>query len=492
MVMKKGFIILALACIGINVASAQTQMRSAYFLDGYNFRHQMNPAFAGARSYFSLPALGYTNIGISSNLGIDTFLYPTADGGLTTFMNRSVDSRTFLGKLDKNNYLSTDVSTSVFSIGAWGKRNGFTTVECNVKANVSLNLPYDLFSFMKTIGEQQHYDISNLGVRARTYMEWSLGHTQRVSDRLSVGGKVKILLGLASADVRIKSLSADMNAEKWSIKAQGDARVSAGNYLKFPTNAETGVTDAPAAGINYDAVDFDFENIFHNSGIGGFIGGYGVAFDLGASFEIIRGLTVSAAVLDLGFINWKASTFATTGTNTWEFTGFEDVTLDSESENSIGNQFSHLADGMEDLIQLQKEGVPHKFNEMLAATLNVGLEYKMPFWEGLSVGALSSTRIQGPYTWTEGRFSVNVAVGNWLSASGSYGISKFGSTFGAVLNLHCRALNFFLGTDSLVCHYAPVAGVGSMTVNVPYRKLNVGLNFGLSFNVSKRKDKIFR
>ena len=103
--MKKGFIILALACIGINVASAQTQMRSAYFLDGYNFRHQMNPAFAGARSYFSLPALGYTNIGISSNLGIDTFLYPTADGGLTTFMNRSVDSRTFLGKLDKNNYL---------------------------------------------------------------------------------------------------------------------------------------------------------------------------------------------------------------------------------------------------------------------------------------------------------------------------------------------------------------------------------------------------
>ncbi len=31
-----------------------------------------------------------------------------------------------------------------------------------------------------------------------------------------------------------------------------------------------------------------------------------------------------------------------------------------------------------------------------------------------------------------------------------------------------------------------------MTVNIPYRKLNVGLNFGLSFNVSKRKDKIFR
>ena len=139
-------------------------------------------------------------------------------------------------------------------------------------ANVSLNLPYDLFSFMKTIGEQQHYDISNLGVRARTYMEWSLGHTQRVSDRLSVGGKVKILLGLASADVRINSLSADMNAEKWSIKAQGDARVSAGNYLKLPTNAETGVTDAPAAGINYDAVDFDFENTFRNSGIGGFFG----------------------------------------------------------------------------------------------------------------------------------------------------------------------------------------------------------------------------
>ena len=43
------------ALLGVN---AQEANRSGYFLDGYTFRHAINPAFAPERNYVSIPVLG--------------------------------------------------------------------------------------------------------------------------------------------------------------------------------------------------------------------------------------------------------------------------------------------------------------------------------------------------------------------------------------------------------------------------------------------------
>ena len=195
--MKKIFGIFIVALAFSVTVKAQEPLRTAYFLDGYNFVHQLNPALPSARSYFTLPALGYSNLGVQSNMGISTFLFPQENGQLTTFMNSTVSSETFMKGLNNNNILNVDVSTALLSIGAWGRKNGFTSIDLNLKANVSLNLPQDLFMFMKNVGGAEEYNISNLGVKARSYLELSLGHTQRINKRLSVGGKVKFLLGVS-------------------------------------------------------------------------------------------------------------------------------------------------------------------------------------------------------------------------------------------------------------------------------------------------------
>jgi hypothetical protein len=39
----------------------QNSLRSAYFLEGYTYRHQMNPAFASERNYVGMPVLGNFN-----------------------------------------------------------------------------------------------------------------------------------------------------------------------------------------------------------------------------------------------------------------------------------------------------------------------------------------------------------------------------------------------------------------------------------------------
>ena len=478
--MKKIFNIFVFSLVLGTAAFAQTTMKTTYFLDGYDFRHRLNPATPSARSYFTLPVLGYTSVGVSSNMGVNTFLYPTADGGLTTFMSNQVDTDSFLKKLKNNNLISQDLNTSIISIGAWGKKNGFTTVELNIRETASVNLPRDLFAFMKNVGGAQKYNISNLGVKARAYAELSLGQSQRINDKLLVGAKVKALLGIASAELKMKNLSLEMSEEKWRVEADGTLQASIGDFVNIPTYGEVG--DIPE-GKTADQIDFSHIGI--NSGFtpASVLGGFGVAFDLGFSYEVFKGLTVSAAVLDLGFIHWKSSLLASTNNNSWEFNGFENVSLDQNSENSIGNQFQKIGEGLQDLTVLYKQE-SSAYNEMLSATINAAVEYKMPFWDGMSVGGLFTTRIQGAHTQYEGRVCLNIAAGNCFGFRASYGLSNFGSSFGAYLNLHCRALDFFLGTDSLVTNFAPLNNLV-----IPYKKLNLAANFGLAFNLSKRLNK---
>lgn len=470
------FLILSLLVSCTAVSSAQEVMNSAYFLDGYSFRHEYNPAFVSARSYFAIP-IGDINVSTNSKMGLSTFIYPYKDG-LTTFMNSSaVSSQDFLKKLRKNNSLNAGLSTTLLSMGIWGNNGGFTSVGLKVKAGVAATLPYDLFDFMKNVGSKSEYDISNLGVRADSYMELSVGHSRKIGDRLNVGAKVKFLVGLAAADVHIDNMKLTMKEDKWTVAAQGSAQVLSGKGLINVGTKDSGEVD-------FKNISLDPAGAYSSNGINGIVGGYGAAIDLGATYEVLEGLTVSASVLDLGFISWNNSINAATNDSRWEFSGFEDVSLEEGSDNSLKNQFAAIGDKMMEMVVLYKKPET-KAAKMLACRVNAGVEYEMPFYRKLSVGALYSGRYRGAYSFNEGRLALTVSPTNWFSFSGSYGLSNYGSAFGAALNLHSAAVSLYLATDALFWDVtAPVA----MGIGLPYKNLNLGLNFGLVFNVSRRKD----
>ena len=93
-------------------ASAQQNLRTAYFLDGYTYNYKLNPAFAPERPFVALPLLGNIGIGVESNMGLSTFLYPTSDGKLTTFLNKSVGDDQFLNNLKSNERSDKHISIS--------------------------------------------------------------------------------------------------------------------------------------------------------------------------------------------------------------------------------------------------------------------------------------------------------------------------------------------------------------------------------------------
>ena len=476
--MKKIYFILAIAISTAVLPVSAQQLNSAYFTEGYKFRHHLNPAFASSRSYFSI-ATGNINVGVNSNMGISTFLYPTADGRLTTFMNGSVSADEFLSRLNRKNILGVDAGVSLISTGTWGK-HGFTSVELNLKSSSAVNLPKDLFDFMKNVGQRQSYNFSNLGVRSRNYMELAIGHSHSITKRLNIGAKVKFLLGIASADVRVDDVKVDMYEDQWRVDANGSL------YAAVP-----GLDLGTKAGGEIDFNDISIFEYDNDGSISSIISqaakglGYGAAIDLGASYEIIDGLTVSAALLDFGFLSWGNVVSAHTDNEPWTFDGFEKIAInDPESSTTIDKQIEAIGEAFKDFIVLYKDEQNGRRLEMLSATLNVGAEYKMPFYKRLSVGFLYSNRFSGPYSKYDGRFFVDIHPLKWFELSANYGISNHGSSFGATLSLDFPGIGIFLGTDNLFWDVTPPLMEG-INIGVPYKRTNVSLNFGLTFNVSK-------
>ena len=78
--------------------------------------------------------------------------------------------------------------------------------------------------------------------------------------------------------------------------------------------------------------------------------------------------------------------------------------------------------------------------------------------------------------------TVNIEPVKWFGLSTSYGISSFGSSWGAIANISLPGIGLFIGTDTIPTKLAKTGGL-----SVPLNKMNLNLNFGLVFNISKVK-----
>lgn len=475
----------ALAVTGSALAQTQSS-RSAYFLEGSTYRHELNPAFIGERGYFSFPVLGNLDFGVQSTAGIGSFLYKLPDGRLTTFMHESVSGQEFVNGLPNRFKLGTNLNENIFSLGfhAWG---GFNTLGISIKSDTRINMPSKLFKFMKLGVASENgsqYDINGLNMMSTNYAEIAFGHAHTINNHLTIGAKLKALVGLVKANVRIDKLTITASQDAWTITPQGAELYASAKGLIVPTKGETGNyreddymldangnrTDQLKTGtdqqIDYDGVDFDDKNIGPT--------GFGLALDLGAVYKL-GDWQFSAAVLDLGFIGWK-NTVKGTMSNDFEFSGFENIAVkDTEGNaNSLENQSDALLDDLKDMAKFTKEADGMKHTTALAATLNFGAQYTLPAYDRLNFGLLSTTRLQGDHTWTEARLSANISPLSGFEASVNYALSNFGSAAGVMLNFHPRGFNFFVAADVPLGKLEPAycAPIGRAALNV-----NLGINF---------------
>ena len=80
--MKKLTVIVFTVLVSVMSAYAQHNLRSAYFLDGYTYKHKLNPAFGGERGYFAIPALGHLSLGVESTIPVNNIFYKSGGHSL--------------------------------------------------------------------------------------------------------------------------------------------------------------------------------------------------------------------------------------------------------------------------------------------------------------------------------------------------------------------------------------------------------------------------
>ena len=446
--------------------AAAQGLNSAYFTDEYKFRHDMNPAFGNEQNYVSVPALGNINIGLHGNFGykdivLDNPMYlHGSDKRMTTFMNPYISAGTALDGFSKgNNRIVGDVGVTILS-GGFKAFGGYNTVEINSKTSFGMSLPYELFEFAKNTGNKT-YDIGDVNAHAMSYVELAFGHSRQINEKLRVGAKLKFLFGLGRADLKLENMKADLaQNDKWTVSGKATADVS---IKGFKYESEMDEYNNPDNGEYEKVSDIDVD------GFG--LGGFGMAVDLGAVYQIDEDWRVSASVLDFGFISWSENAQAVNRSDRFEFDGFHDISVNDGAGVSFDDQADNYGDQITDFINLRDNGDKGGRTTGIGATLNFGAEYNLPVYRKITFGLLSSTRIKGAYTWTEGRLSANWKPLKWLDGGVNFAVNSFTASMGWVLNIHPKGYNFFIGMDHLL---------GSMSKEGIPLSSNASLNLGMS------------
>lgn len=446
--------LIAAALTSVTTASALAQASySGYYLDNYTHRYQLNPAMVdeSSKGFVSFPALGNMNIGMQGNLHVSSILYPK-DGKTLLFTNPEIPASTVLKNIHDSNKLGANVELDIIGVGfkAFG---GMNAVTLSAVADANVAVPGSLFSLLKEGVENKSYDVSDVRVNASGYAKLQLNHARNIPQvpGLKAGAAVKFLFGLGNIDAYVDQADLTLGTDAWTARTRGDIYANIkGASFKY----------------KYDDDGKQYIDGFDMDGFG--LTGFGLGFDLGATYDW-KDFRFNLALLDLGFISWSNTMWATT--NGTHQINTDDYTFGVESGQADAT-WDDMKSKLEDLYQFEDGGHSGARTRSLRTTLNWGVEYTLPYYRRLKFGMVNSTRFNGHFTTTDFRFSANVRPVDCLSASANFAAGTYGVGFGWLLNLNVTGFNLFLGMDHTMGKLAKQG--------VPLNS-NAEVNFGINF-----------
>ncbi len=470
--------IITVCALVVSGSTLAQNLNSAYFLDGYAYGHEMNPAKEYDRKgYISFPVLGNINMAFRGNVGVKDFFYKNPNGnGLVSYLHPSITSKEAMGAFHDKNKLLMDARIDILSVGFHAFK-GYNTITLGSRANIGLNVPYELFDLTKNL-TNRNYDISEFGATAIAWGELALGHSHQVNDAWRVGGKVKFLLGGAYAKMKMDNLSLDLsNDNQWTANANATMEVGVKGFTWGDTETKEYKNQYPGH-MTYQQLDLDNADV-DGSGLNGF----GMGFDLGVEWdmekqELVDGLKLSASLLDLGFISWSDVAIAQNKGDAFVFNGFHNIQVSDGPGEPLDEQADDLGDRLSDLYSLQDGGSGSKTTG-LGATLNLAAEYALPSYRHLKFGLLSTTRLQSVYSWNEERLAVTLSPAKMFEMSCNVGVGTLGANLGWVINFHPRSFSLFIGSDHCIGKFSkqmvPLRSNYDfcMGINIPFGKSRI-------------------
>lgn len=440
-------------------------LRTSYFMEGTHYRQQLNPALAPGRGYLNLPVIGTFNASVnSSTLGYQDVMdiIDNSEGG--DFFK----SDAFINKLDNLNNLNVNLSTDILSAG-WYKGKNFWSFNIGLRNDIGASIPKGMFEFMREMDGLSAYDnlerLSNIdqkvghqSLEINSYAEVGVGLARNITERLTVGARVKALLGVGNLKLDINNIAVNSNLSGYNtgdlndLNGRAEIRVDAtleNSSKLIELSEDDGVID----GIEFGTFG---------------LAGYGLGIDLGASYKLMDKLTLSASLLDLGFMKWsKNNTSVAKATANQSY----DLTNSSDRYEFVDKVASGEVLNFDMLNMTLDKSAQKDRSTSLTSTLVLGAEYEL-LGDLLAVGALYTGRFAKPETLNELTLSANIRPKNNLNLALSYSLWQgSGKTFGVAAKLG----PIFVGTDYMF--------FGKDTKN-----LNAYIGFSLPLNKQKKEE----
>ena len=446
--MKKIYTLLFAALLTL---SASAQNATSYFMEGSVARSQWNPAFAPNRGYVNIPFIGGLQADVQGNIALDNFL-TLQNGKLSTILSAGVPASVALSGLDDMNRIGAGVNMSLAGFGAYTKnQRNFWSVGVNMRMNVDARAPYQFFDFVKN-GNSGNF--ANLGMSMDSYIETSFSYSIPIIENLYVGVRGKFLVGAARVAFNFSDFEAYMGADRWYADAEGTLEIS-------------GLV--PGTKVSSDGTRvYNLDDIGDNVKVPA---GYGFGVDIGATYDVLPELQVSLSVNDIGFMAWsgKGSAVGYVDEDV-EFTGMEIGANNDSSTPSL--DLDELSFAVADNTAITKAlrasinaGAEYNF---LDRRIGLGLFYSAKFWEYKTRHSITA--------------SANFRPLKWLHASGSF--SYYGgdnTAAGLALNICPGFINFFVGTDLLLCKKTPQW--------IPIHQSNMNFTFGLGVPIGRKGER---
>lgn len=441
-------------------AGAQEALETGYFIDGYVYKHKLNPAMVPNRGYVSMPFLNIT-AGTQSNLSFSSLFFPAEDGSLRTFMHPQVSASQVMNNVNPINKLNSSAEEQILGVGFFSMGDFmFTDIDFSLRATENSYVPDDVFAFLKNSNAANGtatYDMSGLSANVLAMMQLSIGQSYKVHPNVHVGYKLKFMFGGAQANLNYNRLTANLSKDLWQINAEGSMTTEP---LYFKTKKNSAGEDV-----------YDFSRV---SSVGGetvlanSFSNFGLAGDIGVVWDITKDIQVSASVQDIGYIKFN---------RTYRGDALSSVNYPDASAagKPIKDQLKDFGDNLEKMLEFKpgEDSGNLKYSQMLPTILRIGAQFRLPVYERFSVGMLYNQQFHNKYGWWDVRGSANYDALDWLALSLTYAYGTFGSQFGGMLDIHVGAFNFYVGADNIPFSYT----ANALPLKTGTVKLSVGINF---------------
>ncbi|MBQ7222490.1 MAG: hypothetical protein IJS02_03370 [Bacteroidales bacterium] len=433
----------AVFCLFSNNVNAQS-FQTGYFLDNYVYGYRLNPAL-GVGNDDTKTVVGFVlndiTLGTSTNVGVENFLF-NKGGQTVPFTDDLVTKQEFLSGLPAQVNAFASLDLSLLTLG-FKTRHGFLTFDTRIRSRNMVTAPKELFTLIKDIqndGENMananSMTVPWTNVKAREYFEVGVGYSTRITPDIKVGATVKLLLGAANASFSNSDITIRPNDEGFVVSGSANASITA------------------------SMVEYDPQKILRETKKYG-LQGFGAAIDLGVVWDTpVEGLSASAAVTDLGGIFWKNSIVATANHNETAVSLVDDPPAEEVIASLVDFQTNTKS---------SFEGV--------GATFDLGVKYKMPFYERLTVGLHGSFGL-GAIPYRDVRFGVTVTPIDQISLALTAASTSNGGAFGAAANFHLGGLNIFGGVDGFITGFGPD--------HYPVKPVNTVVKLGFTIDVFER------